>query len=35
VEAGVEAVIVNAEKEGNVYKALRKERVAGTLIKRE
>jgi isopentenyl phosphate kinase len=35
VEAGVEAFIVNAAKEGNVYKALRKERVTGTLIERE
>jgi isopentenyl phosphate kinase len=35
VEAGVEAIIVNAAKEGNVYKALRKEKVAGTVIERE
>lgn len=35
VEAGVEAIIVNAAKEGNVYKALRKEKVSGTVVERE
>ena len=35
VEADVQAFILNAAKEGNVYKALKKEKVRGTLIERE
>lgn len=35
IDAGVQAIVVNAAKEGNVYKALRKEKVVGTLIEKE
>jgi isopentenyl phosphate kinase len=35
VEAGVQTFILSAVKEGNVYKALKKEGVSGTLIERE
>ena len=35
VEAGVQAIVISATKEGNVYKALKKEKVSGTLIEKE
>jgi isopentenyl phosphate kinase len=35
VEAGAQTFILSAAKEGNVYKALKKEEVGGTLIERE
>lgn len=35
VEAGVEAFIVSAKEEGNVYKTLKKEKVIGTLVEKE
>lgn len=35
VEADVQTFIISAAKEGNVYKALKKEKVRGTLIERE
>lgn len=35
VEADVQTFIMSAAKEGNVYKALKKEKVRGTLIERE
>ena len=35
VEAGVRAYIVNAAKEGNIYKVLKGENVVGTLIEKE
>jgi isopentenyl phosphate kinase len=34
VEKGIEAMIINAAKPDNVYKALKSERVSGTVIKR-
>jgi len=35
IDVGIQAVIVNAAKEDNVYKALKGERVVGTLIEKE
>lgn len=35
IEAGIPTIIINAAKEGNVYRALRKEKVVGTLIQKK
>jgi len=35
IDAGIQAVIINAAKEDNVYKVLKGERVVGTLIEKE
>jgi isopentenyl phosphate kinase len=34
VEKGIQVLIINAAKSDNVYKALKSERVSGTVIKR-
>jgi isopentenyl phosphate kinase len=34
VEKGIQTMIINAAKSDNVYKALKSERVSGTVIKR-
>jgi len=35
IEAGIKTIIVNANREGNVYKALKEEKLVGTLIEKE